>query len=62
LKEPNTDELCRRYGKDSETSQHLTAASGQLASAEYAKRPGGAANVIHQKLAEAAELIDDKSP
>ena len=34
----------------------------QLASTEYAKRHDGVAKVIHQKLAEAAELIEDKSP
>jgi len=34
----------------------------QLAPAEYVKRHDGLAKVIHQKLAEAAELIDDKSP
>jgi hypothetical protein len=42
LKQPDTDELCRRCGKDSETIQHITAACEQLA--------------------EAAELIDNKSP
>jgi hypothetical protein len=34
----------------------------QLASTEYAKRHDGVAEVIHQKLAEAAELIEDRSP
>jgi len=62
LKQLNTDELCRRCGKESETIQHITAACEQLASAEYAKRREGVAKVIHQKLAEAAELIEDKSP
>jgi len=61
-KQPNTDELCRRCGKESETIQHITAACEQLASTEYAKRHDGVANVIRQKLAEAAELIEDKSP
>ena len=28
----------------------------------YVKRHTGLAKIIHQKLAEAAELIDDKSP
>jgi hypothetical protein len=40
----------------------ITAACEQLASTEYAKRHDGVAKVIHQKLAEAAELIEDKSP
>jgi len=40
----------------------ITAACEQLASTEYAKRQDGEAKVIHQKLAEAAELIEDKSP
>jgi ribosomal protein L37E len=62
LKRPNTDELCRRCGKESETIQHITAACEQLASSEYAKRHDGVAKVIHQKLAEAAELIEDKNP
>jgi hypothetical protein len=62
LKQPNTDELCRRCGKELETIQHINAACEQLASTEYAKRHDGVANVIHQKLAEAAEMIIDKSP
>jgi hypothetical protein len=56
LKQPNTDELCR-CGKESETIQHITAACEQLAPTEYVKRHDGAAKVILQKLAEAAELI-----
>jgi len=62
LKQPDTDELCRRCGKESETIQHITAACEQLAPAEYVKRHEGLARIIHQKLAEAAELIDDESP
>ena len=62
LRQPDTDELCRRCGKESETIQHVTAACEQLAPTEYVKRHDGLATVIHQKLAEAAELIDDKSP
>jgi len=38
------------------------AACEQLAATEYVKRHGGLVKIIHQKLAEAAELIDDKSP
>jgi len=59
---PDTDELCRRRGKESETIQHITAACEQLAPTEYVKRHNGLAKSIHQKLAEAAELIEDKSP
>jgi len=44
------------------TIQHIIAACEQLAPTEYAKRHDGLAKIIHQKLAEAAELIDDKSP
>jgi len=62
LKQPNTDELCRSCGKESETIKHITAACEQLAATEYAKRHDEVAKVIHQKLAEAAELIEDKSP
>jgi len=62
LKQPNTDELCRRCGKEPETIQHITGVCEQLASNEYAKRHAGLAKVIHQKLAEAPELIEDKSP
>jgi hypothetical protein len=62
LKQPDTDELCRRCGKESETIQHITAACEQLAATEYVKRHDGLAGIIHQKLTEAAELIDDKSP
>jgi len=60
FKQPDTDELCRRCGKESETIQHITAACEQLAPTEYVKRHEGPAKIIHQKLAEAAELIDDK--
>jgi len=62
LKQADTDELCRICGKESETIQHITAACEQLAATEYVKRYDGLAKVIHQKLAEAAELIGDKSP
>ena len=41
---------------------HLTAACEQLAPTEYVKRHDGLAKVIHQELAEAAELIASKSP
>ena len=34
----------------------------QLAPTKYVTRHDGLAKIIHQKLAEAAELIDDKSP
>jgi len=61
LKQPDIEEL-RRCGKESETIQHITAACEQLAATEYVKRHDGLARIIHQKLAEAAELIDDKSP
>jgi len=61
FKQPDTNELCRRCGKESETIQHITAACEQLAPTKYVKRHDGLAKVIHQKLAEAAELIEDKS-
>jgi hypothetical protein len=61
LKQSNIDVLCRRYGKESETIQHITAACEQLAPAEYLKRHDGLAKIIHQKLAEVAELIEEKS-
>ena len=62
LKQSDTDELCRRCGKESETIQHISAACEQLAATEYAKRHDGLAKIIHRKLAEAAQLIEDKSP
>jgi len=62
LKQPDTDELCRRCGKESETIEYITAVCEQLAATEYVKRHDGLAKIIHQKLAEAADLIDDKSP
>jgi len=62
LKQLHTDELCRRCGKESEKIQHINAACEQLAPTEYVKRHDGLAKVIHQKLAETAELIKDKSP
>jgi len=62
LKQPHIDELCRRCGKESETIQHTTAACEQLAHTEYIKRQEALAKIFHQKLAEAAELIDDRRP
>ena len=62
LKQPDTNELCRRCGKDLETIQRITSACEQLAPTEYVKRRDGLAKIIHQKLAEAVESIDDKSP
>jgi hypothetical protein len=62
LKQPNIDELCRKCGIESETIQHIIAACEQLAPTEYLNWYDGVAKVIHQKLAEAAELIEDKSP
>jgi len=62
LKQPDTDELCRRCRKESETIQHTTATCEQLAPTECVKRHDGLAKIIHQKLAEAAELTDDKIP
>ena len=46
LKQPDTDELCRRCGKESEKIQHITAACEQLAPTEYVKRHDGLATVI----------------
>jgi hypothetical protein len=57
LKQPNTDELCRRCGKELDTIQHITVACEELASTKCAKRRDGVAKGIHQKLAAAAELI-----
>jgi hypothetical protein len=54
--------MCRRCGKELETIQHITAACEQLAPTECAKRHDGVAKVIHQELAEAAELTEDKIP
>jgi hypothetical protein len=62
LKQPNSDELCRRCGKEWETIQQITAACEQLAATKYVKRHDGVAKGIHQKMEEAAELIEDKSP
>jgi len=61
LKQPDTEELCRRCGKESETIEHITAAYEQLAPTEYVKRHDGLARIVLQKLAEAAELFEDKS-
>jgi len=62
LKQPNTDELCKNCGKMSETTEHNTAACDRLASTECVKRHDGVTKGIRQKLAEAAELIEDKVP
>jgi hypothetical protein len=62
LKQSDTDDLRRRCGKESETIQHITAACEQLAATGCVKIYERLAKIIHQKLTEAAELIDDKSP
>jgi len=62
VKQPHIDELCRRCGKELETIQHITTSCEQLAPTEYINRRYGLAKAIHQKLAEAAELTEDKSP
>jgi len=38
LKQSDTEELCRRCGKESETIQHITAACEQLATIEYTRK------------------------
>jgi len=60
LKQPDTEELCRRCEKESETIQHIAAACEQLTPTEYIKRHDGLAKIIYQKLAEAAELVEEK--
>jgi len=62
LKQPHNEELGRRCGKKSETIRHITAVCEQLAPTEYVKRHDGLSKIIHQKLSEAAELIDHRSP
>ena len=42
--------------------QHITAACENLAPTEYLKRHDGLAKIIYQKLAEVAELIEEKKP
>jgi hypothetical protein len=54
--------MCRRCGKELEAIQHISAACEQLTPTEYIKRHDEVAKLIHQKLAEAAELTDDKCP
>ena len=48
--------------EDVEHIQHIISPSEQLAPTEYLKRHNGLAKIIHQKLAEVAELIEEKSP
>jgi len=62
LKQSDTEELRRKCGKESETVQHITAACEQLAHSEHVKRHDRIDKIIHQKLAEAAKMIEDKSP
>ena len=47
---------------DDDDDKHINAACEQLAPTEYAKRHDEVAKVIHQKLAEAAEMIEDRGP
>jgi hypothetical protein len=44
LKQPNTDEMCRRSGKESETIQHITVTCEKLGATEYVKRHDGVAS------------------
>ena len=62
LEQPNIDELCRRCGKETDTIQHITVACEQLTPTEYVERHDGVAKVVQQELAEADELIANKSP
>ena len=48
--------------KKKETIQHISAAREQLAPTECVKRHVRLAKLIHKKLAEAAEFIEEKSP
>jgi hypothetical protein len=52
--------MCRRCEKEPEMIQHITAACEQLAPTDCIKRHDEVTKVIHQKLAEAAELTEDK--
>ena len=61
LKQPD-DEPRRGCGKESDTIQHIIAACEQLAPTVYVNRHDGLAKVVHQTLAVAAELTDEKSP
>jgi hypothetical protein len=54
--------MCRRCRKESQTIQHITAACEQLAPTDYLKTNDGLAKIIHQKLAEVAELIEEENP
>ena len=45
LKHPDTDEVCKRCGKESETIQHITAACEQLTPTEYVKIHDGLAKI-----------------
>jgi hypothetical protein len=62
LKQPNIDELCRRCGKESESIQHITVVCEQLAPTEFLKRHDGRAKIMNQKVAEVAELTEEKIP
>jgi hypothetical protein len=53
---------CAEDAEKNQTIQHTTAECQQLAPTECVKRHDGVAKVIHQELAEAAELIASKSP
>jgi hypothetical protein len=48
--------------EDVEKNWRQSSTCQQLASTEYANRHDGGAKVVHQKLAEAAVLIEDRSP
>jgi len=56
LKQPDTDELCRRCGKESETIQHITAACQQLAPTEYVKRHDGLAKIIPSETSRSSRI------
>ena len=56
------DNLHKGDNDNNNNNNNNTAACEQLTSIEYVKGHDGVATVIHQKLAEAAELIEDGSP
>ena len=47
-------------GKESKTIQHITAACEQLKPTEYLNRHDGLTKITHQKLAEVAEMNEEK--
>lgn len=62
IKEPNTNDTCRRCNKNGETIEHIIGACTTLAPIEYTKRHNNVAKIIFLELANKTQLENQKQP